>query len=148
MDSVTRCFPSVFFMNNLPQAPENKIRVILNFFEHWRRYFQAKLHHRCQLHHRWQIMGTISDCLHLKENLNLYVNSTIQRCPNKIFKLFWLKIFPFATGVNNTGGAPWASKKIELALIRYSGAGRKLIHEKNLKSKISLITPVANLPQV
>jgi len=42
--------------------------------------------------HQWQIMGTISDCLHLKVNMKkkvyLYVNSTIQRCPNKIFKTF------------------------------------------------------------
>jgi hypothetical protein len=37
-------------------------------------------------------MGTISDCLHfkvnLKEKIYLYVNSTAQRCPNKIIKTF------------------------------------------------------------
>jgi hypothetical protein len=36
---------------------------------------------------RWQIMGTISDYLHLKsvlkdKKINLYVKSTTQRCPN------------------------------------------------------------------
>jgi hypothetical protein len=44
------------------------------------------------VHHRWQIMGTISDYLHLKVNLKekmyLYVNSTIQRYPNKISKVY------------------------------------------------------------
>jgi hypothetical protein len=41
----------------------------------------------CQ-QHRWQTMGTISGCRQLKVNLKAkiykYVNSTIQRCPNKI----------------------------------------------------------------
>ncbi len=49
-----------------------------------------------------QIMRTISDCLHLKVNLNkiinLYVNSTTQRCANQIFKIFLC--------VNDTSGAP------------------------------------------
>ncbi len=38
--------------------------------------------------HRWQIMAIISDCRHLKVNLKakiyIYVNSTTQRCQNKI----------------------------------------------------------------
>jgi hypothetical protein len=34
----------------------------------------------------------------------------------------------FATGVVDTGGAPW---------MEYSGAGGTLIHEKNQKQKIS-----------
>jgi hypothetical protein len=41
-------------------------------------------------------MGTISGCRYLKVNLKakiyIYVKSTIQRCPNKIIKIFWLKI--------------------------------------------------------
>jgi hypothetical protein len=40
---------------------------------------------------------TISDCLHLKVNLKnkiyLYVNSTTQRCSNKIFKTFLIEDF-------------------------------------------------------
>jgi hypothetical protein len=60
-----------------------------------------------------KIMDTISDYWHLKVNLKekiyLYVNSTTQRCSKKELKLFWLKIFSFVTGVNDTGGAPWAA---------------------------------------
>ena len=47
--------------------------------------------------HRWQIMATISGCRHLKVNLKakiyIYVNSTTQRCPNKIIKNFLLEGF-------------------------------------------------------
>jgi hypothetical protein len=52
--------------------------------------------------------------------------------------------FAFATGVVDTGGKPLAAnisanfrKKIETALMVYSGDWEKLIHEKNHKSKIS-----------
>ncbi len=53
------------------------------------------------------------------------------------------------TGVNDTGGAPWAgnmylrefSEKFEAALMVYSGAWGKLIHEENQKSKISWRCP-------
>ncbi len=50
--------------------------------------------HRCQ-RHRWQIMGTISGCRHLKVNLKakIYVNSTTQRCSNKIIKNFLFEVF-------------------------------------------------------
>ncbi len=37
-----------------PQAPENTIRVVSNFFENSRRYSQLKVCHRCQ-RHRWQM---------------------------------------------------------------------------------------------
>jgi hypothetical protein len=46
----------------------------------------------------------------------------------------------FAAGVVDTGGQPLAaniSKKFETALMVYSGAWGKLIHEKNQKQKIS-----------
>ncbi len=46
--------------------------------------------------------------VNLKEKNYLYNNSTTQRL-KKIILIFWLKLFPFATGVNNTGGAPWAA---------------------------------------
>jgi hypothetical protein len=59
-------------------------------------------------------MGTIYDCLHFKVNLKkkiyLYVNSTTHRCPNKISETFLIEdFFPFATGVNDTSGAPGAA---------------------------------------
>jgi hypothetical protein len=42
-------------------------------------------------------MATISGCIHLKVNLKakiyIYVNSTSQRCPNKIIKIFQLENF-------------------------------------------------------
>jgi hypothetical protein len=42
-------------------------------------------------------MATISGCRHLKVNLKakiyIYVNSTTQRCPNKIIKIFMLEGF-------------------------------------------------------
>jgi hypothetical protein len=41
----------------------------------------------------------------------------------------------FTTGVNDTGGAP--SLREFSVLMQYSGEGRKLIHEKNKKQKIS-----------
>jgi hypothetical protein len=44
----------------------------------------------------------------------------------------------FATSVVDTGGAPpRIKKKIEMTLILFSGACGKMIHEKNLKQKIS-----------
>ncbi len=95
-----------------PQAPDNNIRIISNFFENSRRYSQVKVHRRCQ-QHRWQIIGTISGCRHLKVNLKAkiykYVSSTTQRWPNKIIKIFLIEDFLFATGVVDTGGKPWAA---------------------------------------
>ncbi len=41
-----------------PQAPENNIRVISNFFEHFWRYSQVKVHHRYQ-RHRGQILPPV-----------------------------------------------------------------------------------------
>jgi hypothetical protein len=82
------------------------------FFLNSRRYSQAKVHlvhryqqHWCQICHqchwcywyRWQIIGTISDCWHLKMNLKekivLYVNSTTQRFPKKIRETFQIEDF-------------------------------------------------------
>jgi hypothetical protein len=69
----------VFFINHLPPSPIKNIRVTSKVFENSRSYSQVKVHYRYQ-RHRWQIMGTISDYLHLKVKLNeknyLYVNST------------------------------------------------------------------------
>ncbi len=52
--------------------------------------------HRCQ-RHRWQTMRLISGWGYLKVNLKakiyIYVNSTIQRCSNKIIKIFLIEDF-------------------------------------------------------
>ncbi len=49
---------------------------------------------RCRWH-RWQIMKTVSGCRHFKVNFKIYIygNSTTQRCPNKIIKIFLLEGF-------------------------------------------------------
>jgi hypothetical protein len=53
----------------------------------------------------------------------------------------------FGAGVIETGGAPWLAnilrifEKFETVLMGYSGAGGKLIHEKNQKQKISWHCP-------
>ncbi len=42
-----------------------------------------------------------------KEKIYLYADSTTQRCPKEKNENFSdRKFFPFATGVNDTGGAP------------------------------------------
>jgi hypothetical protein len=56
----------------------------------------------------------------------------------------------FATGVNDTGGAPCTlhrkfSKKFDMTLMLFSGAWEKVIHEKNLKQKISRHCPFKKL---
>ncbi len=52
--------------------------------------------HQCCLY-RWLTMGTISGCRYLEVNMKaknfIYVNSTIQRCPNKIIKIFLIEDF-------------------------------------------------------
>ncbi len=48
----------VFSWITFPQAPDNNIRIISNFFENSRRYSQVKVHHRCQ-QHWWQILQPV-----------------------------------------------------------------------------------------
>jgi hypothetical protein len=61
--------------------------------------------------------------LHLKEKIDPYVDSTVQRCQTKPIKTFLiLDFFHSPQVVNNTGGAPWAathefSKKFETDLL-------------------------------
>jgi hypothetical protein len=43
------------------------------------------------------------------KNVYLYVDSTNLMCPTKIINTSDLRFFPFATGVNDTGGAPLAA---------------------------------------
>ncbi len=61
---------------------------VVNFHQYQRH--QRQICHQCQ-RHWWQIMGTMSGCRHRKMNLMakiyIYVNSTTQRCPNKIINL-------------------------------------------------------------
>jgi hypothetical protein len=61
--------------------------------------------HRYQRHRR-QTMGTISSCRYLKVNLKakiyIDVKCTIQRCPNKIFKIFLIEDFFHLPPVSTT----------------------------------------------
>jgi hypothetical protein len=92
-------------------------------------------------------MGTISGCRYFKVNLKaklyVYVNSTIQRCPNKIIKTFLIEDFFHLPPVVNIELriSTRIFEKFETALMVYSGAWGKLIHEKNQKSKISWRCP-------
>jgi hypothetical protein len=92
-------------------------------------------------------MGIISGCRYLKVNLKakiyIYVNSTIQRCPSKIIKIFLIEVFFHLPLVSLTPGEYLRefSKKFEMALMVYSRAWGKLIHEKNQKAKISWHCP-------
>jgi len=67
---------------NLPPVSTTPVANCHRYQRHRR-----QICHRCRWH-RWQIMATISGCRHLKVNLKakiyIYVNSTTQRCPNKI----------------------------------------------------------------
>ncbi len=97
-------------------------------------------------------METISGCRLLKVNLEakiyIYVNSTTQRCPNKIIKIFLIKIFFHLPPVTTTLVVPLSreylrefSKKFEMAVMVYSDAWGKMIHEINQKSKTSWHCP-------
>ncbi len=107
--------------------------------------------HRFQ-RHRWQICRRCRwhRSRHLKVNLKakiyIYVNSTTQRCPNKIIKIFLLEDFFHLPPVSLTPVVhlePRISPRI-FEKIRNGRAGHawgKLIHEKNQKSKISWHCP-------
>ena len=93
-------------------------------------------------------MGLISGCRYLKVNLKakmyICVNSTIQRCPNKIIKIFLIEDFSHLPQLSTTlvvnlelGISPRILEKFETVLMGYFGAGGKLIHEKNQEQKIS-----------
>jgi hypothetical protein len=85
-------------------------------------------------------METISGCRDPK--VNLKAKSTSQRCPNKIIKTFMIEDFfhlsPVSTTpVVNLEPLSKFSKKFEMALMAYSGAWGKLIHDKKTKSRKS-----------
>jgi hypothetical protein len=82
--------------------------------------------------------------VNLKAKIYIYVNSTIQRCPNN--KIFLIEDFFHLPPVSATPVVNlelpilyirdfW--KKFETVLMGHSGAGGKLIHKKNQKQKIS-----------
>ncbi len=92
-----------------PLAPEYPISTVANLqpvsTTPVANCYRYQRHRRQFCHwHRWQIMETISDSRHLQVNLKakiyIYVNSTTQRCPNKIIRIFLIEDFfhlPWAT---------------------------------------------------
>ncbi len=114
---------------------------------------RRQIYHRCHWH-RWQILGTISGCIHLKVNLKakiytVYIYPLLPKGDQiKLLKFFLLKIFSI---FHRCRWHRWQtlsceylrefSKKFETVLMKYSGAGGKLIHEKNQKPKISWHCP-------
>ncbi len=97
-------------------------------------------------------MGLIPGCRYLKVNLKakmyICVNSTTQGCPNKIITIFLKEDFTHLPPVSTTPVvnlelriSPRIFEKIETVLMWYSGAGGKLIDEKNQKRKISWHCP-------
>ncbi len=82
---------------NLPPVSTTPVANCFRYQRH-----RQQICHRCRWH-RWQTMGLISGCRYLKVKLKakmyIYVNSTFQRCPNKIIIFFFLIVFAL-------GGSP------------------------------------------
>ena len=123
---------------SFPQASDYTIRAVSSFFENLRRYSQLKVDHWYQ-RHQWKTMRSISGWGYLKVNMkakiNIYVNSTIQRCPNKIIKIFLSEDFFICHRCQRHQWSTLSceylrkfSKKFETARMVYSGACGKLIH--------------------
>ncbi len=98
-------------------------------------------------------MGLISGCSYLKLYLKakcIYMLTLLSKgVPKKLLKFFWWKIFFIC---HRCQRHRWStlnceylrefSKKFETVLMGYSGAGGKLIDEKNQKQKISWHCPL------
>jgi hypothetical protein len=104
-------------------------------------------------------MGLISGCrclkVNLKEKMYICVNSTIQRCPNKIIKIYLIEDFSYLPPVSRHRWSTLSceylgefSKKFETVLLGYSRTGGKLIDEKNQKRKISWHCPFNTLERL
>ncbi len=135
------CF-RFFSWITFPQAPYNNIRIISNFFENLQRYSQVKVHHRCPT-------GVIDTWKWTWRQKFIYMFPLLPKGNQiKLLKFFWLKIFSICHRCRwhrwQTLSCEYLSefsKKFETVLIEYSGAGGKLIHEKNQKQKISWHCP-------
>ncbi len=72
--------------------------------------------------------------MNIKAKMYINVNSTIQRCPNKIITIFLIEDFFHLPPVSCEYLREF-SKKFEKVLMGYSGAGGKLIDEKKPEAK-------------
>ncbi len=89
----------------------------------------------------WQVMGTISDCLHLKVTWRKKCISLLPLLPKVVqtnyLKFFWFKIFFICTVVCDAGGPPLTAN---ICVMGYSWVGET--DSKPLKSKISWHCPL------
>ncbi len=101
---------------------------------------------------RWHRRQICRRCLKLKmtskKNIYLYANSTTQRCPKEIRKVFLIKDFFHLPPVSTTPVvhlelriSPRIFEKIRNGMIGITRTLGKLIHEKNQKQKISWHCP-------
>ncbi len=81
--------------------------------------------------------------------LQVFFHESPSPKPLKI-TLWSIRFFPFATGVVDIGGAPWAAnisanfrKKFEMAVMVYSDVWGKLIHEKARSRKSRDTVPLS-----
>ncbi len=132
-DSVTRFFASGFFSSiSFPPAPGYPIRTVSNFFENSRRYSQLKVDHRC-CWHRWQMRKIFN-----QKNFNNFVGTPLDSRVNT-YICHRCRLYRWST--LSCEYLRKFSKKFETALMVYSGAWGKLIHEKNQRQKISWHCP-------
>ncbi len=143
--------------SSFPKPLKITSRLFRIFLENSPRYSQVKVHHRYHIgtvNLQPLLLVLLTTVKNFGNNIRLFtpkVNSTTQRCPNKIFKLFWLKIFPLSTGINDTGSKwnKWCtfsceyfrefSKKFEMAIMgyRYSELWGNWFLKKTWSRKIS-----------
>ncbi len=107
-ETVSRDFLlQVFFHESCSPKP---LKLTLGSIQIFRKLVEIFASHGAPLVSTTPVLNNgeiILDCLHIKENFYLYVNSngTTQRCPYKIFKTFLIEDFLFVIDVNDTGGA-------------------------------------------
>jgi hypothetical protein len=77
----------------------------------------------------WNNIRLLTPLSELEGKNYLYVNSTTQRCTSKIIKTYLIEDFFYLLPVN-CKYLHGFSKKFETALMGYSGAWGKLIHDK------------------
>ncbi len=131
---------------NLPPLSTTPVANCHRYQQHRRQFWR-----RCRWH-RWQIMRTVSGCRNFKVNLKAKIYNMVTLLPKgaqiKLLTFLCLKIFSIC---HRCRWHRWCtlsreylrefSKKIEKAVLVYSDAWGKLIHEKNQKSKISWHCP-------
>ena len=144
------CF-RFFSWITFPQAPDNNLRIISNFFENSRRYSQVKVHHRCQ-QHRLQILPPVPLVL-LTPVANLPPVSTI---PARFFASGFFHKSPSPKPLIITFGSFRIFSKIrgDIRKSRCTTGGKFASgikrHRRQILPSVSLVllTPVANLPLV